>query len=151
VSLPDLYTTAQLEIACGGADRLKQLAKAPSTSSSIYTDFLAAVRRAAESDVRSLVGVAYVLTDAVLNAAPFISECALVVAVYWAHWKGTGVQGIHDDLKASYTDAQKKLMDLRDGPRMPGTEDDAASAHGSQTVRLDDPTRILRGNMRGFC
>jgi len=151
VALPDLYTNAQLEIASGGAARLLQMSKAPTAASQVYSDFLDAVRRAAEADVRSIIGVSYVLSDATLNAAPLISELALTVAVYWAYWKGTGGQAVPDEVKGAYDNARRALGELRDGPRMPGTETEATGAHGIGTVIIDDPTRILRRNMRGFC
>lgn len=151
MSLPDLFTQAQLEIACGGAPTLMRLAKKTPAEVSEYAAFVAAVRSAAESDVRSLVGVAYVLSDATLNAAPFISELALTIAVYWAHWKGTGGQEVPELVRAAYDNARTSLGELRDGPRMPGTETEAANATGTKLVTLSSASRVSRGNMGGFC
>lgn len=151
MALSNLWTQAQLEIACGGAASLVRLAKAPNASSAVYTDFIAEVRKASQGIVYAIVQVAFDPTDSTVPGADLLQQHCLAVGVYWAYHKGTGGHAIPDDVRRAYDDALAILRELKKGELALGTEDEPTGNHGAETVTVRDSTRALRSNMRGFC
>lgn len=156
--LADLFSQAELEIACGGADRLVRLAKASSASDAAYTAFIAQVRRAAQGDLYSLIEPSAVITDPNVPLSDFIQSQCLPIGVYWAHHKGTGGQAIPDEVRAAYDRALAALREFRAGDRSLGTETEGARSGPAHQVDMDATgpsgspgSGWTRQNFGGFC
>lgn len=151
-----LYTQAQLQVACGGADKLLQLAdRAFKTGNILATGpqtFLLEVANATAGEVNSILEVAFDPNDPVYASAQFVVEYALTLAVYWAWHKSTGGIGVPPEVKDGADKARAALKEAREGLRSLGTSPSAASNAGASTFEIDTTgRRILRKNMFGFC
>jgi len=151
MALSDLFTTAQLEIACGGADRLMRLSKARNRSDDAYTGFIAEVRAAAQADAYGLAKIAVDPLDDTVPASGMMQQSCLACAVYWAHYKGSGGQEIPDQVREARTGALDSLRELRDGGRTLDTEGTPTSNAGATLVSLNSTRRLSRTNSGGFC
>lgn len=151
MALPDLFTTAELEIACGGAGNLVRLAKAPSAASSTYTTFVDQVKAIANGDVYSIVATAFDTTTATVQAAALIQQYALAIGVFWAHSKGTGGMEIPQQVREAYNEARQVFVEIRDGTRSLGTETQPTGALDVQQVDMSAAGRgWTRGTWGGF-
>lgn len=136
MALPDIFTTAELEIACGGAGNLVRLAKAPSAASSTYTTFVEQVKAIANGDVYSIISTAFDITTATVQTAALVEQYALAIGVFWAHQKGTGGMEVPEKVSAAYEQARMVFSEIRDGRRSLGTETQPTGALDVQQVDM---------------
>ncbi len=151
MALPDLFTTAELEIACGGAGNLVRLSKAPNSSSATYTTFVAQVVAIACGDVYSVVSSAFDITTATVQTAALVNQIALARAVYWAHSKGAGGMEMPEWVKQGHVEAGVILDEIRRGTRSLGTQEQPTPALTTQEVDMYANGRgWTRGTWGGF-
>jgi phage gp36-like protein len=151
MALPDLFTTAELEIACGGAGNLVRLSKASSASASTYTTFVEQVKAIANGDVYSIVGNDFDITTATVQGAAILQQHAVTIGVFWAHSKGTGGMEIPQQVTEAYRISQEWLEKMARGLRGLGTETQPTGALAVQQVDMYDAGRgWTRGTWGGF-
>lgn len=150
-----LYSQGQLEIATGGADKLRELVDKQKTgqlASASCQAFLAEVHAAALGEVCAILQVAFDPSDPTFQGADFVKQNGVTIGLYWTWHKSTGGIAIPNPVKDAHAEAVASLEKARDGLRSLGTEQDPASNVGSKMVKLDTTgTRVTRGNMGGFC
>lgn len=141
MALADFFTTAQLEIAMGGAQRVVQLAKATGPSDAVYAAFVAEVKANVNGDVYAITQVAFDVADANLQAAGFLKQKALALACYWAHFSGSGGQEVPEQVVRARDLALAQLRELRDGGTSLGIE--AAVGTSAQLAQVNpDPAGV---------
>jgi phage gp36-like protein len=150
--LPDLFTQAQLEQAVGGPDKLRQLGDRD-RDGVLDADWYAEVKRAANGEVYSYLGVDLNVTDPNLAAAGVLQEYALDVAAFWAYKKGTGGQAIPEKIGDAYTLAIASLKEFRAGERRVDLVEEPARAAPAAAVNMDPDNHSgwTRRRWSGFC
>lgn len=152
MALADLFTTAQLEIACGGADRLMRLAHARVVGDATYAAFCAEVKALAFGKVRGVIGQAFALRDPTTQTAELLQQYALGVAVYCAHIKGSGGQEVPQGVRDHLEFCMDGLRDIRSGTESLGTETDPATTLRPQQVDMEaGGAGWTRSTWGGFC
>lgn len=136
MALPDLFSTALLEAAVGGAPRLVQLAKATNTAAAGYATFVLMVKAAANAEVYSLIGSHYAKTDPTVQAADLLRVLAFPIASYWAHWYGTGGQEVPIEVSKARDNSIERLKAVGAGADL-GTEDAPGVAAPAHQVDMD--------------
>lgn len=141
MALPDLFTTGQLERACGGAQRLVQLSGAASAADPAYETFVSEVKAIANGDVYSVVGTAFNVAGETTQTAALLAQLALACGAYWAHQKGAGGQEMPQGVESAYALATSKLAEIRSGGRSLGTEEDPPAALEVKHVDMEQGGR----------
>lgn len=148
MALPNLFTQAQLENAVGGADRLVRLARTTGSTTAAYLAFVASVQAIADATGYANAQVYALVTDPTVQTAPMVSEMALVIGVYWAHFKGTGGMEIPVEVGHAYEKAMTFFRELKAGDTALGT---AATPSTSAGLTQIDPnptgTQISRTSL----
>lgn len=137
MALPHLFTQAQLELACGGAPTLVRLARARDANDPAYAAFIAAIQNIADSWAYSNAQVYAAVSDPTTQTAPILSEMALAVGVWWAHYKGSGGQEIPPGVAEGLRLAKEWFEDLKAGGVSLGTEATPSTSAGLTQVDVD--------------
>lgn len=158
MSLAELFTTSDLEVAIGQAANLVELAKASNAADSAYAAFVSQVRGAVQGDIYSLIQSSIDIADPQIANSDFLKALALSMAVYWAYHKGSAGQTIPEPVRQAYADAKQTLIDFREGNRSLGTEVEAARSEPAHQVDMNatGPSGTpfsgwTRGNWGGYC
>lgn len=146
-NLPDLFTTAQLEMAVGGAQELKKLLD-KDRDGVADAALIAAVKALASADVYSIVHPAVDPSDATVQGANLLQEYAVTVGVYWTWSKSTGGIAVPPEVEAAYQKALDALREVREGKRSIGTSTEPASSVVYGQVTLNG--RWSRDDWKGF-
>ena len=150
MSLPHLFNQAQLEAAVGGPDRLVRMARCTGPSDPNYAAFIASVQNIADGTAYSHAQVYAAVTDTTTQTSPVLSEMALAVGVWWAHYKGTGGQEIPMGVAEGLRIATAWFESLKNGGATLGTELTPSTSAGLTQVDIDpDSVRMTRANLNG--
>lgn len=133
---PALFTQSQLEIALGGADRLRQLAKASGPSDPVLAAFVVEVQSAAAGKIYSVAQIAADVNDPNI-LTPFLVQCGITAGIYWAWHKGTGGIGIPDEVKTAYRDVINEVKEYADGQRAVGATPTPNTSAGLTNIDPD--------------
>lgn len=133
---PALFTQTQLEIALGGADRLRQLAKASGPTDPVLVAFVAEVQSAASGKIYSVAQIAANVNDPNI-LTPFVIQCGVTAGVYWAWHKSTSGIGIPEEVKAAYRDAIAEVKEYAEGLRAVGGTPTPSTSAGLENIDPD--------------
>lgn len=151
--LPHLFTQAQLENGVGGAPRLVQLARATGPGDPAYATFVASVQNIADGTGYSNSQVYAAVTDPTTQTSPMLSEMALAVGIWWAHYKGSGGQEVPQGVVDGMKIATEWFDGLKNGTVTLGTSATPSTSAGlTQVDPNPDGTRMTRDslNTAGF-